>query len=325
MSAHNPPTISVVIAVYNGERTIARAIQSVLSQTFPAFELIIVDDGSTDATPEKVRGFGEKVVYLRQENAGVSAARNAGVAAASGEWLAFLDADDFYYPERLRWHADWIARDPQLDFLTGDYEYRRPDGTLISRSLEITMAGRVLLRQAQGEREVVLESPQFQAYVSEHFGDTHTLTVRRETFLRLDGYPVSTAVCEDVSFLIRLCAVSKRIGVVCEPMAVYVIHSGSATRSDPLRAQRLTVQALIDLGGALGDAPVPVVMGYRGRLRRARLNLAYALLRRGRRAEAFSVAVKALIDDPGLETSRNLMSIARGLLQRNSGMDNNAT
>ena len=86
--------------------------------------------------------FGEEVIYLRQDNAGVSAARNAGVAAASGEWLAFLDADDWYYPDRLRWHADWIARDPGLDFLTGDYDYRRPDGSLISRSMEITEAGR---------------------------------------------------------------------------------------------------------------------------------------------------------------------------------------
>src|ERR1051325_2823539 len=132
------PTISVVIPVYNGADTIARAIKSVLEQTYSPLECIVVDDGSTDDTGKVVASFGARVGYLRQANAGVSAARNAGVSRARGDWLAFLDADDWYYPDRLRWHANWIARDPSLDFLTGDYEYRQPDGGLISRSMPIT-------------------------------------------------------------------------------------------------------------------------------------------------------------------------------------------
>ena len=123
-----------------------------------------------------------------------------------------------------------------------------------------------------------------EAFIANHFGDTHTLTVPRSTFLELGGYPVGRAVCEDVNFLIRLCARSARIGVVCEPMAAYVIHPESATRSDPLRSQRLTVEALLPLRAALAGAPPFVRKGYRKRLSRARLNLAYALLRHHRRA-----------------------------------------
>ena len=309
------PSISVIIAVYNGGSTIRRAIQSVLLQTYRAHELIVVDDGSTDDTAAVVRNFGDCIRYVLQPNAGVSAARNAGARAATGEWLAFLDADDWYYPDRLRWHAEWIARDPGLDFLTGDYEYQRPDGTVISRSMEATEAGRALLRKAHAAREVVMELEEMAPFVANHFGDTHTLTVPRRTFLELGGYPPGRAVCEDVNFLIRLCARSRRAGVICEPMGVYLIHPASATRRDPLRSQRLTVEALLPLRAELADAPGIIKRGYRGRLHRARLNLAYALLRRRRRLEAIGSVLPSVIDNPGRAALHDLASIVRGCFQ----------
>jgi GT2 family glycosyltransferase len=310
------PTISVIIAVYNGAATIRRAIGSVLAQSYAACELIVVDDGSTDETAAVVEQFGDRVVLLRQENAGVSAARNAGAAAARGDWLAFLDADDWYYPDRLRWHAEWIARDPALDFLTGDYDYRRSDGGLISHSMEITEAGRALLRKTQGTREVIMETQELEAFIADHFGDTHTLTVPRRTFVELGGYPAGHAVCEDVNLLIRLCARSARIGVICEPMAAYAIHAHSATRSDPLRSQRLTVEALLPLRAALANAPPFARSGYRKRLCRARLDLAYALLRRGERSRAVAAVATSLVESPGWTSVRNVASIFKGTVQR---------
>src|SRR5437868_527193 len=95
------PKFTVIIAVYNGARTIHRAIEPVLAQSLPPYALIVVDDGSTDGTATVVKAFSAAVKYRYQPNAGVSAARNAGAAAANGEWLAFLDADDWYYPDRL--------------------------------------------------------------------------------------------------------------------------------------------------------------------------------------------------------------------------------
>jgi len=309
------PTFSVVIPVYNGAGTIARAIESVLAQTYRASELIVVDDGSTDETARVVAGFGQQVISLYQANAGVSAARNNAARSAKGEWLAFLDADDWYYPDRLRWHAEWIERDPGLDFLTGDYDYRRPDGSVISRSMEITEAGARLLAKANGARKVVMSTEEMLLFVENHFGDTHTLSVPRSTFMRLGGYPVGQAVCEDVNFLIRLCAISNRVGVICEPMGTYLIHPESATRTNRLRSQRLTVEALRPLRKELESAPQAVRKGYRGRLRRARLNLAYALLRERKGVEAMRAVLASLVENRRLSSLRDVASVALGALR----------
>ncbi len=309
------PSFSVVIPVYNGAGTIGRAIESVLAQTYPASELIVVDDGSTDDTARVVASFGRRVVSLSQANAGVSAARNNGAQLATGEWLAFLDADDWYYPDRLRWHAEWIARDPELDFLTGDYDYRRPDGSLISRSMEITEAGMRLLEKASGACEVIMEADELESFVENHFGDTHTLSVPRRTFMRLGGYPLGQAVCEDVNFLIRLCAASRRVGVVCEPMGAYLIRPDSATRTDPLRSQRLTVQALRPLKKMLEGGPPAVWRGYRGRLRRARLNLSYTLLKQGKGGAAIGAVLASLAESRSRKALRDVASVALGALR----------
>jgi hypothetical protein len=316
MSSASAPTFSVVIAVFNGERTLARAIESVLSQSWPAHELIVVDDGSTDRTSEVVAGFGPQIRCLRQRNTGVSAARNAGARAASGDWLAFLDADDWYYPDRLRLHAEWIARDAGLDFLTGDYEYRYADGSLIRRSMESTQAGRVLLARSAGAREVVMAESEFAAFIEDHFGDTHTLSVPRGALLALGGYPVGRPICEDVNLLIRLCARSRRIGVVCEPLGVYCVHDQSATRRDPLRSQELTVAALLPLRKTLGQAAAPVRRGFAARLRRARMNLAYALLRGGRSADALRAVLPSILDSPGLRSVRDVAAVAWNVLRQ---------
>lgn len=308
-------SFSVIIPVFNGEATIARAIESVLEQTFAAEEVIVVDDGSTDGTAQVVRRYGDRVSYVRQNNAGVSAARNNGAGCARGQWLAFLDADDWYYPDRLLWHADFISRDSDLDFLTGDYEYRRSDGSVIGRSMPTTDAGLSLLSKARGVRDVAMEANEMASFVENHFGDTHTLSVRRNTFLALGGYPLGRAVCEDVHLLIRLCARSRRVGVVCEPMAAYVIHEASATRRDPLRSQRLTVSALEGLRSELQDAPAAVATGYAGRLRRARLNLAYALLRDRRLLEAMAPVLVSFKERPGLMALRDVASVMLGAVQ----------
>jgi len=310
-----PVSFSVIIPVYNGAATLARAIESVLGQSRPPSEVIVVDDGSTDETARIAAAYDRFIKYVRQPNAGVGAARNAGARIASAEWLAFLDADDWYYRDRLRWHAEWIERDAMLDFLTGDYEYRRADGGLIGRSMERTQSGRALLVKAKGGPQVVMEVTDFRAFVEDHFGDTHTLSVRRETFARLGGYPEGRAVCEDVHFLIRLCGQSTRVGVICEPLGVYLIHPKSATRSDPLRSQQLTVETLRSLPPLLRHASPQVRRGYRGRLRHARLNHAYALLRRGRRLEALAAVLPSVLESPGAAVLRDFASIARGCFQ----------
>src|SRR5918996_212462 len=93
--------VSVVIPTYNYGRYLPEAVESVLHQTFPDLEVIVVDDGSTDDTRELIGRFGDKVCYIYQRNQGLPAARNTGIRAARGEYVGFLDSDDLWLPGKL--------------------------------------------------------------------------------------------------------------------------------------------------------------------------------------------------------------------------------
>ncbi|MBS1814190.1 MAG: glycosyltransferase family 2 protein [Acidobacteria bacterium] len=110
--AKAPNTIAVVIPVYNGENFIRRALDSVLGQTHRAAEIIVVNDGSTDRTPEIVSEYGPAVTLLQQKNGGPSKARNAGVDASTAQFVAFLDADDWWEPTKLEKQLKSFEADP---------------------------------------------------------------------------------------------------------------------------------------------------------------------------------------------------------------------
>lgn len=306
------PRFSVVIPAFNSAATLARAIESVRAQAWPAHEILVVDDGSTDATAEVAAGF-DGVCLIRQKNSGVSGARNAGAAAATGDWLAFLDADDWYAPDRLRLHAEWIAEDATLDFLTGDYAYRDDAGALLGTSMAQHASGRMMLAKAAGTARVVMDAPdEITAFVADHFGDTHTLSVPRQTFLDLGGYPAGFKVCEDVHFLTRLVAKSHRIGVICQSLGVYVIHGASATRKNPVAAQRENVRTLVDLESIAGSFPDPVRQGVKHRMQSARYNLGCALNKSGQHIAAVNAVLPSLVASPGWRSLRDVLSMIRG-------------
>ena len=111
----NEPLISCAIPVFNCERYLAEALDSILAQTYRALEIIVADDGSTDGTAQVVASYGDRIRYLWQSNAGPAAAQNLALAAVQGQFVAFLDADDLWHPEKLaRQMARFRAR-PELD------------------------------------------------------------------------------------------------------------------------------------------------------------------------------------------------------------------
>lgn len=93
--------ISALIATHNRAHIVGEAIDSILAQSRPADEIVVVDDGSADETPSRLAAYGDSIRVVRQENAGIAAARNAGLRHASGDWITFLDDDDIWYPQRL--------------------------------------------------------------------------------------------------------------------------------------------------------------------------------------------------------------------------------
>lgn len=114
------PRFSIVIPTYNRAKTLGRAIESVLGQTFPAFEIIVVDDGSSDRTKDVVESFTQ-IRYVFQSNSGVSSARNKGAELADGDWLVFLDSDDEILPNALEKFTNVATALPQASILLGGY------------------------------------------------------------------------------------------------------------------------------------------------------------------------------------------------------------
>lgn len=106
--------VSVIIPTYNREHVITRAVDSVLAQTFQDFELLIVDDGSRDGTHERLTAYGNRITYLYQENHGVSHARNTGIRASAGEFVAFLDSDDVWMPDKLEHQIAAMMSQPDI-------------------------------------------------------------------------------------------------------------------------------------------------------------------------------------------------------------------
>ena len=131
------PSISVAVPAYNAAPWIATTIDSVLAQTRPPLEIVVVDDGSTDRTVDELARFGDRVRVIRQENRGPSAAYNRAFAAATGDYIAMCPADDVWEPDKLQWQSEALAAHPEIDIAFGharefglsDAEYDRPPGS----------------------------------------------------------------------------------------------------------------------------------------------------------------------------------------------------
>jgi glycosyltransferase involved in cell wall biosynthesis len=108
--------VSCIVPVYNGETYLGEAIESILKQSYRPIEIIIADDGSTDGTVTVAERYGKQIRYMRQANAGTAAARNLGLSAAAGEFVAFLDADDLWHPEKLARQMACFRARPELDY-----------------------------------------------------------------------------------------------------------------------------------------------------------------------------------------------------------------
>ncbi len=146
----DPSSISVVIPTYNSAETIVEALESVLGQTVEVGELIVVDDGSTDSTVDAAMAVSPKVTVVRQKNQGPSAARNRGVQLASGEWIAFLDGDDYWHERKIELQIQELANLDRCDLLAAKWTRGRPpDPKSESELTQIPYVSQLLLNSFQ--------------------------------------------------------------------------------------------------------------------------------------------------------------------------------
>ena len=120
------PLVSAVIPVYNGSNYLREAIDSVLNQTYPNIEILVIDDGSTDNTWDIIQSYGDKVRGFRKENGGVSSALNMGIKNMRGEWFAWLSHDDLWLPENIERKIEFILKNPGGGIYYGGYSYINP-------------------------------------------------------------------------------------------------------------------------------------------------------------------------------------------------------
>ncbi len=209
-------TISVIIPAYNSGATIARALESVRSQSRPADEIIAVDDGSTDNTREIIKDFPE-VRYIHQDNQGPAAARNNGVRTAKGEFIAFLDSDDYWLADHLKNLASVLEGNPDIHWAATAYRKRLLDGKEKVVRLH---------RRHYSYGNVV---DYFSATPKLHFLSVISTAVRRDLFIDAGGFAERYSRGEDLSLWLRLALASPFLGYSPEPTAVYVETPQSLT------------------------------------------------------------------------------------------------
>jgi hypothetical protein len=212
--------ISVVIPTYNRAALVGRAIGSALAQTHPDLEVIVVDDASTDATAEVVREIRDpRLRFLSlPRNTGVSRARNVGIHASRGEWVAFLDSDDEWLPRKLELQIDrWRGiDDPRVTVIYGAFHYRQDlTGHTMVRPRDLPEGD--VLDRAIGERLDIA---------------TPTVLAQRTALLAVGGFPEALRRYEDTELWVRLAA-GNHFAAVSEPVAIVHRHAGPHLCADP--------------------------------------------------------------------------------------------
>jgi len=192
MNGKCPPLVSVVMTVYNGEKFLAEAIESVLSQTFADFELLIVDDGSTDGSADKIQAFAGRDKRIRffqlERNMGMADARNCGIAAAAGEYVAIMDCDDVSMPDRL---------EKQVAFLRANLDIGGIGAASRVMNHDLTLQLYVFESQQQ-HALIVLDA--FLGYMFMH----PTVMLRRKLLTAVGGYEPGRRICDDLELWPRL-------------------------------------------------------------------------------------------------------------------------
>src|SRR4028119_1041930 len=238
--ANSTPQVSVIIPAYNGDRYIAQAVESVISQTYKNWEIIVVDDGSTDDTRRALQPYVEKIRYVYQENQGVAAARNRGIQEARGELIAFLDHDDFFLPDKLAAQVACFEAQPQLGIIHSGW--RRVDwrGETLGDVEPWQKAPNLDLEEWVQWKPILLSAMMF----------------RREWLERVGGLDTRFQQVCDLDLALRLTLMGCQSTWLHQITVCYREHDRNESRKTPLQAQESWT--VLDQFLALPQIPQPI-------------------------------------------------------------------
>lgn len=196
--------VSVIIPTYNRSAVIFRAIDSVFAQTYKNFELIIVDDGSTDETREHLRELidSNKIKYLKQENLGVSSARNLGVLNSKGSLITFLDSDDEWLPHKLQDQINYFIKNPHLKIVYGEEQWIRNGKRVNQKAIHKKSGGWI-----------------FSSCIQQCLIAPSSVMLTRILFNEMGGFDESFVVCEDYDLWLKISSTNE-IGFITTPLIV---------------------------------------------------------------------------------------------------------
>ena len=205
-----PPTFSIVITAYEAAATVGAAVQSALEQSVPPHQVIVVDDGSGDDIEGALRPYRDRIDVIRRENGGGAAARNTGAEAASGDFMAILDADDAYHPRRLEAIAELAGARPELDLVT-------TDARLILGGEEVGSFADATPFATRDQRTSIFETCFVGGWPA----------VRLSRLESIGGFDESFRIAYDWDCWLRAILDGAEAGFVDEPLYDYVLHDGS--------------------------------------------------------------------------------------------------
>jgi len=315
------PTVSIVVPTYNRQTLLPRALDSILAQTFDDWEIVLVDDGSTDATAEVAARYSnqlrDRLVLVQQPNRGSSAARNRGIETSRGRYVAFLDSDDEFLPRKLERQLDLFRRSPDLGLVYGDYAFVDAAGV---RHESAFAEHWLLAHQVPHERIApglcVCTGELFDMLIRGYFISTIVGMVRRDALGDAIRFPEHCTYAEEWLFYLKVVK-AWPAGFVDEPLCLHHHVPGSLARSDKAANTRGYRDVLNAIRTSFDDLTPAQERALHGQLAQTHRQLAYDARRGDQPRTALSHFALALRHRPSWRAAWECVSaVPRGLADR---------
>lgn len=235
------PLVSVVIPTYNNAHYIRQAVDSALSQTYSSYEVIVIDDGSTDETCSVLRPYNGRIQYICQDNQGVSSARNHGIRIARGEFISFLDSDDYFLPNKLAEQISAFEIMPSLGILHSGWRMVNEEGQKVKDVEPWSYAPQLDLERWLLWKPVLLGAMMF----------------RKEYLEKAGGFDTSLRQAEDVDLTLRLALMGCKAVWLRKPTVCYRLHGGNTIKDGIQQANDL--QTVLDKFYNLPNVPYGIL------------------------------------------------------------------